>query len=256
MTRKGDDACHADVLSGFDLNTTQGQRDAARLRSSSGGPAGAFLTDITGDRMAFGNDMFVVSVWHRLGHQVPADVAPPPCTCSAGVAAEAYHAMVCEKIAKMTQMPHHNLANALQLVVSACSCQSAVEPRYQAMTSQKGMVECQRRGDIVAVLLRLALAAVDVMVAHAPAKSYAAQAAKTAELTAARAEQTKHARFRKDAPDHAAFRFVPFAVETCGHMGKQAVKLVNRRGDIAAESGRIPKGAFVRWAMQLLSVTV
>ena len=29
-----------------------------------------------------------------------------------------------------------------------------------------------------------------------------------------------------------------------------------RLGDIAAESGRIPKGAFVRWAMQLLSVTV
>ena len=31
---------------------------------------------------------------------------------------------------------------------------------------------------------------------------------------------------------------------------------MNRFGDIAAESGRIPKGAFVRWAMQLLSVTV
>ena len=28
----------------------------------------------------------------------------------------------------------------------------------------------------------------------------------------------------------------------------------NRLGDIAAESGRIPKGAFVCWAMQLLSV--
>ena len=31
---------------------------------------------------------------------------------------------------------------------------------------------------------------------------------------------------------------------------------INRLGDIAAESGRIPKGAFVRWAMQLLSATV
>ena len=31
---------------------------------------------------------------------------------------------------------------------------------------------------------------------------------------------------------------------------------MNRLGDIAAESGRIPKGALVRWAMQLLSVTV
>ena len=31
---------------------------------------------------------------------------------------------------------------------------------------------------------------------------------------------------------------------------------MNRLGHIAAESGRIPKGALVRWAMQLLLVTV
>ena len=130
------------------------------------------------------------------------------------------------------------------------------EPRYRALAGKKGMVECQRRGDIVAVLPRLELAAVDVVVAHASAKSSAAEAAKTSGWTAARAERTKRTRFRKDVPDHAAFRFVPFAVDTCGYMGKEAVKFVNRLGDIAAESGRIPKGAFVRWAMQLLSVTV
>ena len=84
--------------------------------------------------------------------------------------------MVCEKVAKMTQMRHDNLANALRLVVSACSCQSAAEPRYRALAGKKGMVECQRRGDIVAVLPRLELAAVDVVVAHASAKSYAAEA--------------------------------------------------------------------------------
>ena len=39
-------------------------------------------------------------------------------------------------------------------------------------------------------------------------------------------------------------------------MGKEAVKFVNRLGDIPPDSGRIPKGAFARWAMQQLSVTV
>ena len=63
------------------------------------------------------------------------------------------------------------------------------------------MLECQRRGDIVAVLPRLELAAVDAVVAHASARSYAAQAAKTAGWTAARAEQTKRTRFKKDVPD-------------------------------------------------------
>ena len=206
--------------------------------------------------MTLGNDMSVVSVWHRLGHHVPADVAPPPCNRSAGVAAEAGHAMLCKKVAKMTQMCHDNLANALRLVVSTCTCQSVTEPRYRALASKKGMVECQRRGDIAAVLSRLELAAVDVVDAHASANSNAAEATKTAGWTAARGEQTKRTRFSKDVPDHAAFRFVPISVETCGYMGKEAVKFVNRLGDIAAESGRIPKGAFVRWAMQLLSVTV
>ena len=41
-------------------------------------------------------------------------------------------------------------------------------------------------------------AAVDVVVAHASAKPHAAQAAKETGWTAARAEQTKRARFRKD----------------------------------------------------------
>ena len=97
----------------------------------------------------------------------------------------------------------------------------------------------------MALLPRLELVAVDAVVAHASVKSYAAQPAKTAGWTAARAEQTKRTRFRNDVQDHAAFLFVPFAVETCGYMGKEAVKFVNRLVDIAAESGRIPKGAFV-----------
>ena len=58
-------------------------------------------------------------------------------------------------------------------------------------------------------------------------------------------------------PGHVAFRFLLFAVETCGYMGKEVVRFVNRFRDVLAESGRIPKRAFVRWAMQvLLSVTV
>ena len=67
--------------------------------------------------------------------------------------------MVCEKVVNMTQMRHDNLANALRLVVAACSCQSAAEPRYRALAGKKGTVKFQRRGDIVAVLPRLELTA-------------------------------------------------------------------------------------------------
>ena len=60
--------------------------------------------------------------------------------------------------------------------------------------------------------------------------------------------------------DHPALPIVLFTVETCGGprgiMGKEAVRFVNCLGRIAAEIGYMPKGVFVRCAMQLLSVTV
>ena len=53
---------------------------------------------------------------------------------------------------------HVSCGTCKRLVVSACSCQLAAEPRYRAVAGKQGMVECQRRGDIVAVLPRLELA--------------------------------------------------------------------------------------------------
>lgn len=38
-------------------------------------------------------------------------MAPPPCKYSAGVAAEEDNAMVCEKVAKTTQIGHNTLEN-------------------------------------------------------------------------------------------------------------------------------------------------
>ena len=52
----------------------------------------------------------------------------------------------------MSQMRHDNLANALRLVASACSCRSVAVPRYRALAGKTGMVGCQSQCDIVAVL--------------------------------------------------------------------------------------------------------
>ena len=126
MPSKGEDACHADMLSSFDLNTTQGQRCAAKLHSSSGGPAGAFLTAIPGGRMTLCNDMLFVSVWHRLRWA-------PRC---ANAVQELLPKQICEDVAKITSIHHDNLANASRVDVSACSCcQPAAEPRYRSQQS-------------------------------------------------------------------------------------------------------------------------
>ena len=103
---------------------------------------------------------------------------------------------------------------------------------------------------------RLRKAAVDVVVAHAPNASYAGRACKKTGCIAASMEATKRREFRADVPDHVQFDFVPFAVESCGYMGKAAIEFVDRLAGIAAESGRISKAAFTRWAHQILSVTL
>ena len=104
-------------------STSTPPRGSATLPGSMARPEGPpgrpFPIAITGDRMTLGNGMFIVSVWHRRGHHVTADAAPPLCKRSAGVAAKADHAMVCEKVAKMPQMRHDNLANALSSLPAA-----------------------------------------------------------------------------------------------------------------------------------------
>lgn len=45
-------------------------------------------------------------------------------------------------------------------------------------------------------------------------------------------------------------------MHACECMEQRAVLFVNGQGDIAADSGRTPQGAYVRWAMQPVSVSV
>lgn len=93
------------------------------------------------------------------------------------------------------------------------------------------MLECHCRGGNVAVPTWLAPSAMHVVVTHASAKVYAAQANKRAGWTAAMAEENKWTRFRKNIvfySGHAGLWFVPFAPEACGCMTKEvAVALVS-----------------------------
>ena len=98
--------------------------------------------------------------------------------------------------------------------------------------------------------------AVDVVVTHAPNKSYADRACKKDGHVAQLMETRKRRAFRQNVPDHVQFDFVPFAVESCGYMGEAALKFVDRLASVAAESGRIPKAAFMRWALQVMSVAL
>ena len=215
---------------------------------------GVWLTALPGGLLTMGDDMLTLAFWHRLRFCVPVTgPLPHDCDDADPVLAED-EAMVSKAVAKKTQLRHDILAAALRLVISSASLPSAAEPRYRTIAGR--VVKNQRRGDILVVMPQLRMAAVDVVVSHAPAKSYCDQAALTSGHVADTMERRKLAKFQKDVPSHVEFQFVPFAVESCGYMGKAALGFVGRLGDVAAGSGRISKSAFVRWAMQVLSVAL
>ena len=91
-------------------------------------------------RSAPGHTLVVMKLSYRL--------APSHDVVCVELTLQALHAVVCDKVAKMTQMRHDNLANALRLVVSACSChcQLAAEPRYRALAGRKGMGDISAGG--------------------------------------------------------------------------------------------------------------
>lgn len=253
------DAAWDHALKPSRMNTLPQRQAAARLRSASGGAAGAWLTAIPGgpgDLTTMGDDAFTLALWHRVGFRVPHNDPLLSNLDDADAASLADKAMSSKKVAKQTQLRHNDYAEGVRLVAKFASCDSAMEPEYKRIAGGSGVVENKRRGDVVVCMPLLRKAAVDVVVTHAPNASYANRSCRLTGCIAEDMEKAKRLKFRTDVPDHVQFDFVPFAVESCGYMGKAALQFVDRLAGIAAESGRISKAAFTRWALQVLSVTL
>ena len=112
---------------------------------------------------------------------------------------------------------------------------------------------------------RLQMTAVDIVVTHAPAASYAAAAAREAGTTAVRAEGAKRSRHKRNVPGRARpsgscrSHSNPAVLANCKQRpGPAALHFTRQLGSIATGGGRISnlKAAFLRWAMQLLSVSL
>ena len=242
------------LLESCDGATPHGKRNAARVRSSAGAAASSWMLATPGPTTRLGDHAFVVSGRHRLGTGIATTVTPPPCLCGAGCAASPDHAMVCKSVAKMTTLRHDILASAVRRVIARAGCASSLEPTYRHLRSAHNSrgTEGQRRGDILAVLPTGKIAIVDVVVTHPCAQSYVAAASATTGAAAQKAADGKVREFRRFA-DAGQYDFVPFAVESYGHLGVAAQQFLKALGDIASARGTVSKSAFVRSAYREVS---
>ena len=109
LGRKLGDARGQAFLAACDLDTADGRRAAARLRSAAGSAASAFLTAmpcVPTTRLA--DRDFVSGGRHRLGLGLHTAVEIPPCTCRAGEAAVPDHAMTCDHCKPDSNMRSRN----------------------------------------------------------------------------------------------------------------------------------------------------
>jgi hypothetical protein len=228
------------------------RKTAARLRSAAGGPASAlWITPRASPPLRVGNDAFVMAGRHRLGLGPVVQSGRAPCPCGVGAAAQPDHAMVCSLAEKTIR--HNYLVSAWRGIMRAAGCASSREPPYNGVA---GPGAGQKRGDICAVLSADRMVVADVVVADpCCATALARGAARTTGKAAAVAAKAKHEDLGglalADGND-----FVALAHESHGRMGKEALKLLQDLGEVAASNGRVSKRAFVLAALCKLSVAL
>jgi hypothetical protein len=236
------------------FDTAVGKHDAARLRSSAGGAASAWLTAMpTAPATTLSPYAFKAAGRLRLGYGLDTRVALRPCLCRAGEAASADHAMVCDACKKQRTFRHDILASAWRRVLCNAGIAACMEPRYGALVGDiaRAAAVGLHRGDILAVIDG-SMSALDIVVSHPGASTYVSAAARAAGATAKVAERGKVRDWRRIGGHESGYDFVPLATETYGRLGVQAARFLKEVADYAARKG-VSKSAFTRMAHTELS---
>jgi hypothetical protein len=96
------------------------------------------------------------------------------------------------------------------------------------------------------------IAIADVSVTHPTSLNTLSRAAATTGAAALHRDRQKQTAYARVDPN--GYSFVPFSVESYGHLGQPAMKLLHSLGDGAAGPGSVSRASFVAGALQELSV--
>ena len=128
---------------------------------------------------------------------------------------------------------------------------TSLEPNYSKVAGSNPVTSAGDRADIVCALQdRLLLS--DVSVPHCCADTYVYTAAATAGSAAEGRAEKKAAKYALREPG--SYGFTPLVVESYGRQCSAKHTLLNLLGRLAADSGRVSKGAWVEGALRQLSV--
>jgi hypothetical protein len=175
--------------------------------------------------------------------------------CSCGdQGCDSHHAMTCDKLAGSHTLRHNIIQSMVQYGSSAAGHSSSIEPQERHLKNLRvGDLGYGQRGDVLVSTLD-DLVNVDITVTHPASATMRGRASKVPGAAAKAAEDSKHRSHARDGTS--GYRFVPFAVESYGRLGSEAIELLNDWATSAASGGFYNRTAYLVWIKREISVAL
>ena len=150
-------------------------------------------------------------------------------------------------------MRHDQIHSKVQFGAAAAGHSSSIEPHERHLKNLAfGDPGYGKRGDF-AVSTVDDLLNIDVTVVHPASSSMRSRASREPGITAREAEKKKRRDHGVGAVGHT---FVPFAIETYGRLGVEAVKLLKDWAKTAGEADMMDRNSYLVWMKREISVSL
>jgi hypothetical protein len=220
---------YADLLAAAGTASDAGRATCARLRKCAYGLASAWLSALpTTWALTLREKEVQASLRHRFDvAQMPPNAPGVQCRGRLKLRpGDTDHAMRCLALASQTTMGGHRRGRAAGSPRSAGRCVTGNGQRHGC---------CGH-------------------LCYSPSGASSLRAAALTDGAAAAARRDTSKRAAYNALDPNGYDFVPFSAESYGRLGKPALALLSRFGEVACSSETVSKGAFVAGALRELSV--
>ena len=164
-------------------------------------------------------------------------------TCTCGhQGSDSHHAMTCRQLQGLWTLRHDQIQSKVQFGAAAAGHSSSIEPQERHLKNLAfGDPGYGKRGDVTVSTVD-DLLNIDVTVVHPASRSMRSRASREPGITAREAE-------KKNRRDHGVgevgHTFVPFAIETYGRLGVEAVKLLKDWAKTAGEADLMDRNSYL-----------
>jgi hypothetical protein len=174
--------------------------------------------------------------------------------CACGYrGSDSHHAMSCEKLQGSRILRHNHVQSLVQCGAAMAGHSSSIEPQERHLKNLSfGDVGYGQRGDVLVSTLD-DLLNVDIVVTHPASYSMRSRASREPGAAAKVAEAKKRSTHGVGAVGHT---FVPFAIESYGRLGLDALRLLKDWADSACGGGRFDRNGYLVWIKREISVAL